>query len=88
MTKNPTTEPTKEERLRIRNEKVEADFVSLEKKHPQWRVEELYKEVARLNPPLSWRTVQAIITGSWQAARDRKKQQKQDPNQMQMFDEE
>jgi hypothetical protein len=53
---------TREERLKQRNEKIRKLFSSKTNKHPQWRSNEIIKDVAT-EVFLSTRTVEAIIKG-------------------------
>ena len=52
---------SREERLRLRNQKVRRVFSELERKHPQWKLSALLEETARQVTPISTTTVSAII---------------------------
>ena len=52
---------TRKERLNYRNEKVRAFFMSLEIKHPEWKLSALLEKTASEFPPISPATVSAIL---------------------------
>ena len=54
---------SREERLRLRNQKVRRVFSELERKHPRWKLSALLEETARQVPPISTTTVSAILKG-------------------------
>lgn len=76
---------TNESRITARNKAIDAVFLYLENKYPNWRIEPLYEETAKYFPPLSARTIQYIISGGFDRKREARKQQYSNPNQMSIF---
>lgn len=54
---------SRNERIRLRNNKVREIFSALERKHPQWKLSALLEETARQVPPIAPATVSAILKG-------------------------
>lgn len=54
------------ERLRERNEKVIKRFKEVSRKHPQWKFNELVKEVGKDHVELSLKTIEQIIRGDYE----------------------
>jgi len=55
---------TRKQRIQQRNDKVRTFFLSLEKKHPQWKLSALLEKTAHHFPPISSATVSAILKQS------------------------
>lgn len=54
---------SRNERIRLRNNKVREVFSALERKYPQWKLSALLEETARQVPPIAPATVSAILKG-------------------------